>query len=263
LLWVLQIYTVDSFTDVPFSGNPAAVALVPAGVTLDETTMKKLATEMNLSETAYVMELQGHGTFEEGTRFGLRWFTPTLEVNLCGHATLATAKVIFDAVGNPSDTLSFETLSGVLVATRTSDGISMELPKNASVEEAAEKHQALITLAVGDLPVERCFYSITTKKLGIHLGAAVTRAQLEALRPDTKAMQDSTSNAIVTGVMVTMAGAPQPGDYDMISRYFAPWNGIPEDPATGSAHTARCSLFAFVMFFATWDAVRSHRPAQM
>jgi PhzF family phenazine biosynthesis protein len=193
---------------------------------------------MNLSETAYVSELTGQGTFKEGTRFGLRWFTPTLEVNLCGHATLATAKVIFDGVGNPSDTLSFETLSGVLVVTRTAaGGISMDLPKNAPVDETAEKHQALIKLTVGDLPIEACFYSPTTKKLGLCLAPSVNREQLEALRPDTKAMQASTSNAIVTGVMVTMAGATQPGDYDMLSRYFAPWNGIPEDPVTGSAHT--------------------------
>lgn len=233
----MKIYTVDAFTSEPFAGNPAAVALVEHGTVLDDAVMYKLAAEMNLSETAFVAELPGQGTFKEGTRFGLRWMTPTVEVNLCGHATLATAKTLFDGIGNQNDTLSFDTLSGTLVVTRDGAGFSMDFPRNDPVDEAVDTYAALIKLTVGELAVERCFYSASTKKLGVHLATSVTRTQLEELAPDTAAMQACHTTDQIRGVMVTMAGKGQPGDYDMLTRYFAPWNGIPEDPVNGSSHT--------------------------
>jgi len=114
----LPIYTVDSFTDEPFSGNPAGVCLVPPRAELSELTMKRIAREMNLSETAFVQPLLG-GT---PSKFRLRWFTPTTEVHLCGHATLATAHVLFTEVGMTVPELTFDSLSGELVVKRADGG---------------------------------------------------------------------------------------------------------------------------------------------
>ena len=117
----LKMYTVDSFSSEPFRGNPAAVCLLQNATDLDEATMQKIAAEMALSETAFVSpsDSTSGGTDFGGCGFKLRWFTPTCEVPLCGHATLATAAVITSELGNASDSIHFSTLSGTLVVARS------------------------------------------------------------------------------------------------------------------------------------------------
>eukprot|EP00039_Didymoeca_costata_P013861 m.217471 g.217471 ORF g.217471 m.217471 type:complete len:287 (-) comp15886_c1_seq4:102-962(-) len=232
----LQIFTVDAFTSEPFSGNPAAVVLVEGKV--DDSTMQKIATEMNLSETAFLETLDKDSTFESSDHFSLRWFTPTREVPLCGHATLASAIALFQGRDNKSDALRFETLSGCLVASRKDSLVSMDLPHNAPISlEKNNKYEPLARLTVGQIEIHSMAYSSSTKKLLVRLADDTSRETLEGLAPDTTAMQAGHLDDEVRGVMVTISGKGKPGDYDFLSRYFAPWNGIPEDPVTGSAHT--------------------------
>ena len=223
----LELYTVDAFTSQPFSGNPAAVCLL-ARNDLSSKQKQLIAAEMNLSETAFVRPVDG-----EPDAFHLQWFTPTCEVPLCGHATLATAKVLFDR--SSCSRLSFRTLSGTLTADKDEDLIEMRFPLADCTREAQWSDVAdVVRLAAGGLPVEHVAFSSSTRKLLIRLTDAVSRSELEGLSPDTAAMQQAHQGR-VRGVIVTMRA--QTDDYDFLSRYFAPWNGIPEDPVTGSAHT--------------------------
>ena len=223
----LELYTVDAFTSRPFSGNPAAVCLLTQSEMSSE--MKQLiAAEMNLSETAFVRPVVG----EPGV-FHLQWFTPTCEVPLCGHATLATAAVLFQR--SSCQHLSFRTLSGTLTADKDADFIEMRFPLADCVQEAEWNDVAeVVRLAAGRLPVLHVGYSSSTRKLLIRLTDAVSRLDLECLSPDTARMLQAHQGR-VRGVIVTVRA--QTDDYDFFSRYFAPWNGIPEDPVTGSAHT--------------------------
>ncbi|KAI8866481.1 Diaminopimelate epimerase-like protein [Ramicandelaber brevisporus] len=134
----LRIFTVDAFAAAPFSGNPAAVCLVPSSIKLTDAQQQKIAAEMNLSETAFVTPInssagatEDESVFKTETQFGLRWFTPAAEVNLCGHATLATAHVLVDEVGNASPKIAFETLSGTLYC--ESAGIADEKSRKATI----------------------------------------------------------------------------------------------------------------------------------
>ena len=230
----MEIYIADAFTSVPFSGNPAAVCLLRQ----DISTEKKqcIASEMNLSETAFVLlgDPSGSGDFLSATDFNLQWFTPTCEVPLCGHATLATSAVLFDM--NPSKILRFSTLSGVLTVTRDEQGsfMNMEFPlASMTLDDDWEDVKDLVKVAVGQNKVKNLAYSSSTKKLLVHLDDSFGRENLESLSPDTKTMLGVHSGR-VRGVIVTIKGD---NNYDFYSRYFAPWNGIPEDPVTGSAHT--------------------------
>ncbi|XP_063604521.1 phenazine biosynthesis-like domain-containing protein 1 [Penaeus indicus] len=241
----LQIYTVDAFTDQPFSGNPAAV--VPLLEPLEEQTLQNLASELNLSETAYVSPT-GSDTepWVTSSQFTLRWFTPTNEVPLCGHATLATAHTLFNCLGNRNNRLEFKTMSGVLVARKDGSNIILDFPENPPEPLTAQQRTDLDVLVKGvvnDLHVDTVLLSHTTKKLLVKLHSSCTRRDLESLKPDTASLLSLHNGSLVKGVIVTLSGGLQ-GEmsedsqlYHCISRYFAPWNGIPEDPVTGSAHT--------------------------
>lgn len=223
----LELYTVDAFTSQPFSGNPAAVCLLSQD-DLSSEQKQLIAAEMNLSETAFVRPVAG-----EPDAFHLQWFTPTCEVPLCGHATLATAKVLFDL--SSTRRLFFRTLSGTLSADKDGEFIEMRFPlADCRLEAEWSDVAEVVRLAVGGLPVEHVAFSSSTRKLLIRLTDAVRRLELERLSPDTAAMQQAHQGR-VRGVIVTVQA--QTDDYDFFSRYFAPWNGIPEDPVTGSAHT--------------------------
>ena len=235
----MEIFTVDSFSDRPFAGNPAAVCLVRREVSerLDDVTMTKIAAEMNLSETAFVFEeADDTWKFETGSEFRLRWFTPTCEVNLCGHATLATAAVLFHKLHNPHQELRFHTKSGVLKAVNNGEEITLDFPLNPP---APLQHQTdiqpLITAAVGGIPLQDIQYSPTTKKLLLRFPDTFTRAELENLQVDPQKLLQTPQQGEfqIKGVILTMRGT----EYDFLSRYFAPWVGIPEDPVTGAAHT--------------------------
>mmetsp|Transcript_13824 Transcript_13824/g.35533 ORF Transcript_13824/g.35533 Transcript_13824/m.35533 type:complete len:302 (-) Transcript_13824:474-1379(-) len=247
-----RVLTVDAFTEVPFCGNPCAVVLIEEAGRINDGTMQLVAAEMNLSETAFVIPRPlgdggGFGSVSASDHFDLRWFTPTCEVPLCGHGTMAAAKAVV-AAGNAHGTLTFHTLSGPL-AVRCDPGgtIAMDLPNNAPTKDDPAIDPSVIELAACGLPVAATAYSATTKKLLVQLADSVSREALEGIAPDTTAMLQSHDGSRVRGVIVTTVGHAKPGGYDFISRYFAPWNGIPEDPVTGSAHTVLAPHWAAIL----------------
>ncbi|KAL4239969.1 hypothetical protein ACF0H5_000765 [Mactra antiquata] len=241
----LPIYTIDAFTDEPFCGNPAAVCLVPYGKNLSEEKLQKIASEMNLSETAYIEHLETatmESSYKTSNEFKLRWFTPTNEVPLCGHATLASAATLFFCANNSSDAITFHSKSGPLIARRNGEGITLDFPINPVQPYDRQKVTSLIKEICDPALVEDVVYSSGTRKLLIRLKDSTTREELESLSPDTRALQASDTSGDIKGVIVTIKGRESIIDksgkpYNFISRYFAPWNGIPEDPVTGSAHT--------------------------
>jgi len=227
----IPLYQVDAFTRVPFKGNPAAVCLLPHA--LDDTLMQAIAAEMNLSETAFVMPV-GDTPWQETARFSLRWFTPKVEVRLCGHATLATAAVLFGAVRVRATAVTFETLSGDLVARRVAGGsaeyetITLDFPVNTPVPCQVP---AGALKALGVTSALAAAHGTRSRALLIELADA---QQVRDLRPDFPALLASEDLDAYRAVAVTAAGEPP---YDFISRFFAPKVGINEDPVTGSAHT--------------------------
>ena len=208
----LKITQVDAFSDQPFGGNPAAVCVLPAA--RDERWMQHLAREMNLSETAFLLA-QGDG-------FVLRWFTPAVEVDLCGHATLASAHVLWeDRHLSPGQQARFHTRSGLLTADRSGDWIEMDFPV-----EPPRSTEPPPGLAEG--------LGVALRYVGRNRFDFIVEVESEAvvrgLAPDMKALSRVESR----GVMVTSRA--QPGRFDFVSRFFAPAAGIDEDPVTGSAH---------------------------
>jgi PhzF family phenazine biosynthesis protein len=214
----LKIFQVDAFTDEPFTGNPAAVCLLPGPV--EAQWMQKVAREMNLSETAFVWRL------DEG--FGLRWFTPAVEVELCGHATLASAHILWETgLLAPEEPAKFHTLSGLLTASKDSGGIEMNFP--ATPEEPTGAPPELIEA----LGVEPRYVGRNIFDYLVEIGS---EEKVRNLKPDFPLLRDLP----IRGVVVTSV-ASSPG-FDFVSRFFAPRVGVDEDPVTGSAH---CCLGPF------------------
>lgn len=212
------IYQVDSFTDRPFAGNPAGVALLEAAA--EPAWMQSVAAEMNIAETAFLVPA-GPG------RYGLRWFSPTVEIELCGHATLATAHVLWSEGRDDSDVLAFDTMSGELRARRLGDGlIELDFPANTAVEGPVDD---VVRDALGVTPVR---WATTTN--GWVLVEVATAEEVRRAAPDLVTLGTCTEHAVV----VTAAGArpEREAPADIVSRVFAPASGIPEDPVTGSAH---------------------------
>jgi PhzF family phenazine biosynthesis protein len=206
------IVVVDAFTDRPFAGNPAAVCLLAREA--DERWMQSLATEMNLSETAFLVR-QDDG-------FGLRWFTPAAEVALCGHATLASAHHLWETgVLPPSAPARFHTKSGVLTAVRRGEWIEMDFP--AKPEAPAEASPELAR-AIGAAAV---YVGTSQFDCLVEVGS---ESEVRSLTPD----MDLLRGLPWRGVVVTSRSAT-PG-FDFVSRFFAPKVGVREDPVTGSAH---------------------------
>jgi len=204
---------VDAFTDRPYGGNPAAVC--PLTAAPSEGWMQQVAQEMNLSETAFVYPA------EESGQFRLRWFTPTVEVDLCGHATLATAHVLWsEGYLPPTATAHFQTRSGPLSARRHGDWIELNFPSNPP---APVTPPPALLQALGLDPV-----AVAQSTLGYVVEVASAEV-LRQLQPDLAALL----TLPVAGLMVTCAGDPP---YDVMSRFFAPALGIDEDPVTGAAH---------------------------
>lgn len=219
----LEVLQVDAFTDRPFAGNPAGVCLLPAGAWPDEGWMQAVAAEVNVAETAFLRPT-GPGSWD------LRWFTPTVEVDLCGHATLASAHALRTHWGATDSRLTFATRSGALVVTADGDDLVLDLPADppAPAPDAPALLDAL-GLAGRDVEVlaSRAFEVVV-------LGSA---DEVAALVPDMAALARVSAH----GVVVT---APGDGDDDVASRMFAPAVGIPEDPVTGSAHAVAAPLWA-------------------
>jgi PhzF family phenazine biosynthesis protein len=212
----IRIYQVDAFTDRPFAGNPAAVC--PLDSWLGDPVMQAIAAENNLSETAFfVAETDG---------FRLRWFTPTTEVDLCGHATLASAFVVMTELEPGRNQVIFGSRSGPLAVARRGDAFVMDLPSRPLKPIAAPP--ALIE-ALGAAP--RVVLAGGDLMAGVFEDADTVRR----LRPNGSAIAAIDARAI----LVTAPGTGPDADVDFVSRFFAPRQGIPEDPVTGSAH---CSL---------------------
>jgi PhzF family phenazine biosynthesis protein len=197
--------------------------------------MQKVASEMNLSETVFVF-VEDKCSFSSSSRFSLRWFSPTCEVNMCGHGTLAAAAVLWSTCSNENNQIVFDTLGGALRATITDNSImSIYLPSSPSTQASFDDFHNIIQPIVGQAAVvDECHFSESGSRLLIRLSDDVTRAQLESLAPDTHSLLEIQQEK-VKGVIVTVKS--HDGQYDFLSRYFAPWVGINEDPVTGSAHT--------------------------
>jgi PhzF family phenazine biosynthesis protein len=204
-------FQVDAFTRLPFGGNPAGVCVLEAW--LPDGLLQQIATENNLSETAFFVA--------RGTEFDLRWFTPELEVDLCGHATLASAFVIFSELGASTDELSFHTRSGVLTATRTEQVITLDFP--AWPAEPCPAPAALVDGLGGWMPRE------VFRNQEDLLAVLNSEADVLAVNPDPAQLRELD----VRGIIVTAAGT----GCDFVSRFFAPRLGILEDPVTGSTHS--------------------------
>ncbi|KAK8388086.1 hypothetical protein O3P69_020166 [Scylla paramamosain] len=235
----LPIFTVDAFSSQPFSGNPAAV--VPLTQELDTSIMQKVATEMNLSETAYVRPLDagGDNPWASCSRYSLRWFTPIKEIPLCGHATLATAHVIFNNLGHSGGQVDFETLSGTLTVRKDGDQIVMDFPNNEATsltDEEAQRLKSLVIATCSGMTVQEVLLCRTLKYLLVRLDDCYSSKDLEELLPDFSGMKRAHDGSQVMAVIVTV-----PGKKDLLyhafSRFFAPLYGVDEDPVTGSAHT--------------------------
>ncbi|KAJ2392253.1 hypothetical protein GGI23_005259, partial [Coemansia sp. RSA 2559] len=236
-----RIFTADAFAKAAFSGNQAAVVPVPADNPMSDQAMQQVAAEMNLAETAFLTPATPDESFETASRFGLRWFTPTVEVKLCGHATLASAHVLFNELGNANETLCFETLSGELVVKRGKDaGAQLEMTFPADIPEPVDNHtedvQTLARAFTGGWDAQaEVAVSPFLRYMVIH-NPRCDGAALAAHSPKvTQDAMDAGKRLNLTAVISTWSGSADGNDYKC--RVFAPWAGIGEDPVTGSAQT--------------------------
>lgn len=214
----LPLYQVDAFTSEVFKGNPAGV--VPLDEWLPDDVLQKIALENNLSETAFFVA--------NDNGFHLRWFTPTVEVDLCGHATLGTSHVIFEQLGYDKDTITFDSLSGPLHVTKTDNGITLDFPvwpyKKIDIDQR-------VTDALGAEPIE--LYE------GPDWVAVFDNEEtVRSMNPD---MQKLSEIKEARGIIATAEGS---GELDFVSRFFGPNVGVPEDPVTGSAHCILSPIWA-------------------
>jgi len=209
----LSLFQIDAFTGRLFSGNPAAVC--PLSAWLDAAVMQAIAAENNLSETAFIVPADGE--------YAIRWFTPTHEVDLCGHATLASAFVVFHELEPARHVVSFQSHSGPLHVTRDGERLCMDFPTRAA--SACDPPAALVA-ALGRPPV-------AVSRANNYLAVYGSEDDVQSLQPDMAALR-----ALDTPVIVTAPSARA----DFVSRFFAPARGVPEDPVTGSAH---CTLIPY------------------
>ncbi len=214
-----KIYQIDAFTDTVFGGNPAAVCILQEW--LSEELMQNIAAENNLAETAYAVPKEDF--------YELRWFTPELEVDLCGHATLATAFTLFNHYEHKQNTIRFfSPRSGELLVAKNTDGsMTMDFPTDqvTTIEPVAALNEA-----IGLRPIK------TFKGKTDYMMVYKTQEQIEGIRPNFHLLDQLDCR----GVIVTAQG----NDVDFVSRFFAPQCGIPEDPVTGSAHTTLTPYWA-------------------
>lgn len=210
----IPIYQVDAFSKCLFAGNPAAVC--PLESWLPDAQMQRIAAENNLAETAFFVR--------NGGRFALRWFTPAVEVDLCGHATLASAYIVLTKLGWNEQAVRFDTKSGELVVTRDGDLLSMDFPARPPVP--CDMHPDLLPALGGtpELVLAARDYLVIYRSEG----------EVRALAPDLERLKAIDRFAVIVTA---------PGDRaDFVSRFFAPAKGVPEDPVTGSAH---CTLIPY------------------
>jgi PhzF family phenazine biosynthesis protein len=217
----LRITQVDAFTDRPFAGNPAAVCILPKAAT--PGWMQDVAREMNLAETAFLVP--------RPDGYDLRWFTPAVEVDLCGHATLASAHVLWEERHlSPTTQARFYTKSGLLKAERREDWIELDFP---AIPAAVTPPPGELIDALGIKPL------FVGRSRFDYLVELSDEAAVRQLTPNLTALERLDTR----GVIVTSRANGQ-GAYDFVSRFFAPQSGVPEDPVTGSAHCALAPYWA-------------------
>ena len=224
----MEYHVIDVFTDKLFSGNPAGVCLLESW--LSDNTLQNIAAENNLSETAFLVKQNGY--------YDLRWFTPALEIDLCGHATLASGFVLFEGIEKAADEIKFKTMSGVMAVSR---------------DRGEARENGLLYLDFPSWPVTLCpSYQTFSKAFGVE-PSAVYKAMdflvlveneeiLRGIEPDITTLKEIKTEAGIDndsfGIIITARGS----DCDFVSRFFAPNAGVAEDPVTGRAH---CSLIPF------------------
>ncbi|HVT25361.1 MAG TPA: PhzF family phenazine biosynthesis protein [Rhizomicrobium sp.] len=222
----LKLWQVDAFSAKPLGGNPAAI--VPLSEWIDDALMQKIANENNLAETAFFMRT-GAG------KYALRWFTPAAEVELCGHATLASAWLLFETLDPELKTVSFETRSGTLTVARGRDGRHvMSLPSDQIVPFAASGAAAEIAEALGSAPPKELFKG--RYLVAVWDDPAIVRG-LKGPGEIARVLRK-------VGFWGLIATSPGDEGYDFVSRFFAPDKAVPEDPVTGSAHCALTPFWA-------------------
>ncbi len=222
----LKYFHVDAFTSEQYKGNPAGVCVLDEFISHEE--MQLIATELNHSETAFVVKGYDPENKYECPLYDLKWFTPETEVPLCGHATLAASKVLHTEYGISKDCVTYNTLSGLLYTKLSDKGITMNFPTDKYINlEPSE--QLLWYLGISQY--ERAIYSDQLNKIVIELS---TEKEVRRLLPDFEKLRRLDLEFDIRGVAVTCKGE---GRYDFITRYFNPWFGVDEDPVTGSVHT--------------------------
>lgn len=226
-----QMYQVDVFTKEYYKGNPAAVCILDEEI--EDEYMRNIAAEMNLSETAFVLPID-----KERNIYSLRWFTPEVEVSLCGHGTIGTAKVIYDIFGVKSDEIIFKTLSGDLIARKYETGIGIDMPLDTplDIEPPTELLDSLEIKEYEDIKIGK-----STRKLIIKVKDESVILQLN---PNFNEMKSIKFKDDIKGVAITTMDTNK---YDFVSRYFNPWAGINEDPVTGSVHTVLASYWGKIL----------------
>jgi PhzF family phenazine biosynthesis protein len=213
----LKVYIANAFSEKKFGGNPAAI--VPLKEWLDDMLMQQIASQNNLSETAYIVP--------KGDDYEIRWFTPTVEVDLCGHATLASAHVLFQHLGYKRKQIIFHSKSGPLQITRKEGRITLDFPAREPVET---ENDELIEKALGIIPVS------VHKSAFDYMVVLESQSEIEALKPDFNLLKKHPSR----GLIATAKG----DEVDFVSRCFYPQSGIDEDPVTGSAHVVMVPYWA-------------------
>ncbi len=207
----IPLYQVDAFTKKKFAGNPAAIC--PLTEWLDDTTLQAIGRENNLSETAFLVQQESH--------YELRWFTPAIEVDLCGHATLASAFVVFEYLAPSANSVVFQTKSGKLTVNQKNSQLVMDFPARPGAPVDAPQH---LIAGLGKEPLE-------VQAADDYMAIYENEEDIKALQPDMTQLIQLDRR----GVIITAPGK----NVDFVSRFFAPKAGIPEDPVTGSAH---CTL---------------------
>jgi len=219
------LYRVASFTGESYTGNPAGVCLL--NQPLDDELIQSIATELNLPETAFLI-VPNWEALKSSTTFQLRWFSPKIETQVCGHSTWAAATILFREICNSAEQIVFETSYGTLPASNHENGICINFPTNL-VEEVDPPRVLLSALGISQF--KNILYSPKLRTLLIHLSGS---DMVKSLKPQFSSMKEVVSQNPISGVIVT---APGTDSFDFVSRFFAPWIGVNEDPVTGFAHT--------------------------
>lgn len=212
---ILPLFQVDAFTSELFKGNPAAVCMLDSSDWLPDAIMQKIAAENNLSETAFILK--------QGADFGIRWFSPTVEIDLCGHATLASAHVLFNYYNYAGNKVNFRTQKRGWVSVKK-NGVALTLDFPVDIYQETTVSNSMIT-ALGCTPV------VAYKGRTDYLLLFNTQEEIESCQPDFKLLGQTEAR----GIIISAPG--QAEGIDFVSRFFAPQCGIDEDPVTGSAHT--------------------------